>query len=987
MKNSTIRSMKNRLLIPFAAILLIQTVLLSVFFLFGGFSGSLRSNSIEIFRESTQNSELNMEREMVQHWMGDIRSAEAVRSAIEQVLREERKTAEQIQTDSALNRTIVYGCMDQLIDLLHRSYGNGIYLILDGPAANSGDPKTRAGVYIRDMDSSSYALDNSDLLLMRGLPSISRSYKIPLDSYWELGFSLEEENPISDFFYKPYHNTADIRISPREANNYAYLGVRGADRENRMDGIMYSIPLTLSDGTTIGVLGGDMQASLVRDIMNIDEIVNDVDTVQILARRQRGSDSLFPVVTSGAVYDQYFGRGRELVYEPTGERSIGRVSDRNGESWLAAMVPVEVYNTNTPFYDEEWVVVRLQRESILLDFYNQTRRILLLTVVVSLLLSILATMLVGDLSTRPLQTLVEELRSAEIGKRIHLRKTRINEVDELIEAIEALSSDVAESASRISRILEVSGVAIGVFEILKDNGKVFCSRSLFRILNLSEIEEDYLYLTREEFEQMMRILQNPDGDKDNSTYRLMRDGGYFYVRLQLVTMLNGNVTGVLSDVTTEVEERRKLERERNYDLLTDIYNRRAFKELVTDVLNHQTVGTAAMVMWDLDNLKYINDTYGHETGDRYICLFAEHLRSLEEEGAMVERHSGDEFMAFLYGGNEAGLWERISRFMVQLKDVTLEVQGGYQIPLRASAGVAWYPRQARDFDTMTRYADFAMYMAKHSVKGIVQEFDITSYLENSYMISGKEELNRLLETRNVRFAMQPIVARDGSIYGYEALMRPQLEHLKNIQEVLNLAKSQAKLQQFEELTWFGALEWISARLEQFEASTRFFINSVASTALSVSQVEQLSLCYGGLMKRVVLEMTETEQLDERGLNIKITAIRKWGGMIALDDYGTGYNNDGILLRMNPDLVKLDMELVRNIHRDENRREIAANLIQYCHERNIRVVAEGVESIEELETLMRLQVDFFQGYYLARPELEVRPINPYVVEKMRELSQK
>ena len=94
-----------------------------------------------------------------------------------------------------------------------------------------------------------------------------------------------------------------------------------------------------------------------------------------------------------------------------------------------------------------------------------------------------------------------------------------------------------------------------------------------------------------------------------------------------------------------------------------------------------------------------------------------------------------------------------------------------------------------------------------------------------------------------------------------------------------------------------------------------------------------------------------------------------------------------MLHLHPDIVKLDMELIRNIDQDANRRAIAENLIEYSHTRNILVVAEGVENLEELETLMEMHVDLFQGYYLARPEVEIRPLNPYVVEKMRELSKK
>ena len=986
MKKKT-RSLKYRLLFPFAAIMLIQTVVLSLYILCGDVSVSLRSNAVDIFRKNTENSELNLEREVVQHWIKDISSSETVRDAVKNVLAEKGKTAADIKTDSELNREIVYSVMPKMIELLHRSYGNGIYLILDGPASDNGSPDEKAGVYIRDMDSSSYAVDNSDLLLVRGLPSISKEYGIPLDSRWTLGFSLDSSDAASDYYYKPYNSTSGRKTESTDAVNYAYLGSYSPQGRKNPEGISYSIPLVLKDGTTIGVIGGEMLDSYVGKIMDSDDMAGADDTALILAKRERGSRVLEPVVTSGSVYDRCFGKKNALDYEPSENEYLGTVTDQTGTVWSAVMVPMRIYSSNTPFEHEEWLVVQLQQESTLMFFYNQISKTLMLSMIISLMLGILATVLTGNLVINPIQKLIGALRSTKAGQKIQLKRTKIGEIDELIDAIEGLSADVAESASRISGILDASGVPIGVFEFLKDTQRYFCSRSLFRLLWLPWKDEPYVYLTAEEFHSMMQLLNEADEDEDGKIYYLEKDDKHRYVRLRLVTAESGNVTGVVSDVTADMETRRKLERERNYDLLTGIYNRRAFRELVDIILQKQKIGMAALVMWDLDNLKYVNDTYGHETGDRYIRLFAEYLQSLEEAGAVVERHSGDEFIALLYNGNEEELRERIRVFMEQLKDVSLEVVGNYRIPLRASAGLVWYPGQAWDFDTMVRYADFAMYMAKHSIKGIVQEFDEQSYHDNSYLLSGKEELSRLLESRNVKFALQPIVARNGSVFGYEALMRPNLKSFKNIQEVLNLTKAQAKLQQFEELTWFSALQWIQDRAAQLNENSRFFVNSIASTVLTDMEIEKLASSYPELLHRIVLEMTETEQANEKAMNIKISTIRNWGGQIALDDFGTGYSTESVLLCLNPNIVKMDIELVRNIDQDENRRAIAENLVEYCHERNILVVAEGIERVEELETMMKIHVDLFQGFYLARPEVEIRPLNPYVIKKMQELSKK
>ncbi len=119
---------------------------------------------------------------------------------------------------------------------------------------------------------------------------------------------------------------------------------------------------------------------------------------------------------------------------------------------------------------------------------------------------------------------------------------------------------------------------------------------------------------------------------------------------------------------------------------------------------------------------------------------------------------------------------------------------------------------------------------------------------------------------------------------------------------------------------------------------------------------------------------------------KTESVRRTGGMLALDDFGSGYSSEGSLLNLDVDIVKLDMELVKNIHERTDKQELAANLIHYCKERNILVLAEGIERIEELHTMLMLGADLFQGYYLGRPEMEIRPINPYVIQKMIALSE-
>lgn len=973
--------MKFRLLVPLAAILLMETVLLVLFYLFGGVSKSLRDNAVEILIEHTRNGRMSLEQELVQHWIYRLRDQHEVVQMIETTLEEQGKTSGAIATDGELNEAILYSAVDYLVRRLQYSEGDGIYLVLNGPSVESETAQDRAGVRIWISEDMSDPWNAKAFYLKNGSRRIAQEYHMTITEGWNPVFSEAAEG-LGKYYRQPYSD----ELNPQTKMPYGCLEAWTARGGSAVE-LSYSMPLILSDGTVIGIIGGEMTDRRLSGTLQGEEPSEDTEILQFMGVREPKTGALQPVLGISREFARNFGEESSFVLQPTEWEKLGKLHDRDGRLWYVGVELLDIFESGNPYVREQWVTARMMPADRLFAGVEHVRRLLVLSLLISMLMGLSALVMAGNALTGPIRKLLDELKQVRQQRGGRLKATNISEVDTLIEEINSLNGELEKEAFRISRILDVSGVPIGVFEYSSGTGQVFCSRSLLQLLELPHQDEQYVYMSWDKFVQSMLVLRNPREEAEGRVYEFESGSGLRYIRLKKVGDPKESVTGVLSDVTIEVNERRKLERERNYDLLTNLYNRRAFREKVEWLIRRQRPRDMAVVMWDLDNLKYVNDTYGHETGDRYIRLFADYLRTLEFDGAIVERHSGDEFMAVLYNGDENSLWARILDFMERLKGVRLKVPDGYELPLRASAGVVWYPRQAHDFDTLVRYADFAMYMSKQNDKGAVREFVPEIYQANAYQLSGKEELNVFLEKHLVEFALQPIIARDGSLYGYEALMRPHLKTLKNVQELLTLAKLQSKLPQMEELTWTGALAWISNRLPELGEGSRFFINSIASVSLPDEMFDALEQRYGSLLSRVVMEITETEQCDEDCLNRKLEAVRRWNGLLALNDYGSGYSGEGNLLRICPDLVKMDLELVRNVHNDENRQTIVKNLIAYCHQRGILVLAEGVESPQELELLIDLEVDLFQGFYLAQPGQGIGAANQEVIEKMRKISKK
>jgi diguanylate cyclase (GGDEF) domain len=395
----------------------------------------------------------------------------------------------------------------------------------------------------------------------------------------------------------------------------------------------------------------------------------------------------------------------------------------------------------------------------------------------------------------------------------------------------------------------------------------------------------------------------------------------------------------------------------------------------------------AFIMWDLDNLKYVNDTYGHDYGDEYIRIASVELKKFEEYGGIVARRSGDEFYVFLYGyDNKKEIRKIIKRIHNNIERSVLKLPNNRELKIRISTGVSWYPDDGKTFEELAKYSDFAMYKIKRTIKGNISEFNREEYKEDAFLLNSQENLNKLLDEEIIEYAYQPIIcASTGKIFAYEALMRPQLEALKNPLQVIKLATADSRLYEIERITFFKALEGFVKNKEKFK-DAKLFINSIPNHSLTNEDVERFESLYGEYANRLVIELLENEKSNGKNISKKRKQIEKWNAKLAIDDFGSGYNNEAVLLAITPDFVKIDMGIVRGIDKDLDRQQISKNLISYAKRRNIKIIAEGVETKEELEKLIEFGVDYLQGYYFSRPEFIPPEISDELVGEVLQINE-
>ena len=442
---------------------------------------------------------------------------------------------------------------------------------------------------------------------------------------------------------------------------------------------------------------------------------------------------------------------------------------------------------------------------------------------------------------------------------------------------------------------------------------------------------------------------------------------------ELDRLADAIVTLSTDNYKAAVAERSRIEHERDYDALTGLYNRQAFFRVCGELFEKpRMMRCAALMMTDLDNLKTINDTYGHDWGDIYLRKTAHSLQQGVPSGTVVARLSGDEFLLLFYGyETKEAVRKDIRKLEEGFARSSATLPDGKKLCIRMSGGVAWYPDDAADLDTLKRYADFAMYEVKHSTKGEVREFNMEHYRAGIYAMKQRSDFEVLIREQQVDYYFQPIFsARDGHVAAYEALMRPRLPALSSPQRVMELASEMGRLYDIEKLTLFRACECYEA-LEaagKVEPDALVFVNSIASTGLSDEDWASFCAAHKAILPKLVVEITEEEEMDEQALERKRNAPGA-PAVFALDDYGSGYSNGSSLLTIAPRYVKVDIAIIRGIDADPDKQQFLKALIEYARPRGVQVLAEGVETMDDLRRVLEMGVDLLQGYGLARPAAE------------------
>lgn len=460
-----------------------------------------------------------------------------------------------------------------------------------------------------------------------------------------------------------------------------------------------------------------------------------------------------------------------------------------------------------------------------------------------------------------------------------------------------------------------------------------------------------------------------------------RDGSYRWLRLMGSGEQSADgplLSGLLLDVTEEKLAEQRVAFLADHDSLTGLVNRRRFQELLQtsiDAAREPGANSGALLFLDLDQFKYINDTYGHHTGDEYLRQVTQHLRVPLEPGHVLGRLGGDEF-GIILPATDADRAEAICRTLLATLNAQEFIHQGRSTPFPASIGVAHFPQHGVHTSELLANADTAMYEAKANGRNTWCVFegggDLARMREK---IHWEDRIRTALRENRLMLVFQPIVdLRTGKVVHYESLLRM----IGDQGEVIGPNAFIAVAERFGLIRELD--RWVVETALATQGASRLRNDPVSLTinlsARHFGSADMLELIRDATHRHradpgaIVFEVTETAAVENFSAAREfIQALRNAGYRFALDDFGAGFSSFHYLKNLTVDYVKIDGSFVRHLGTDRADRIFVKAIADLAIGLGIRPIAEFVENRATVEHLLELGIPLGQGMYFAPPASE------------------
>ena len=548
-------------------------------------------------------------------------------------------------------------------------------------------------------------------------------------------------------------------------------------------------------------------------------------------------------------------------------------------------------------------------------------------------------------------------------------ETALRESEERFRSLTALSSDMFWEQDDQYRFTSVSGV---------DSGKVTQTRADL-IIGKKRWEQDYTNMSADDWAKHIAILDARQPFRDLELSRPDDSGKTVWITISGEPIFDSSgafkgYRGVGKEISERKKDEERIQFLANHDALTSLPNRAMFSEVLNLAIQngHRYKRGFAVLFIDLDRFKIINDTMGHDAGDKLLKEMGTRLSETVRSSDVVARLGGDEFVVLVQEVSETKQVDAVARKILSALVEPMSMQG-QECRVTASIGICMYPADAQDEKALMKNADIAMYRAKEDGKNTYKFYSEETNVHTFERMALETSLRRGLERNEFFLHYQAkLDLRTGHITGVEALIRwqhpelgmvPPMQFIPLAEEtglivpigkwVLNTACAQNVAWQGDGLPPLCMAVNLSARQFADENLLEDIAAALKSSGLRPELLE--------------LELTESMviQNTERAGRI-LAAIKKMGVRLAIDDFGVGYSSLTHLKRFPIDTLKVDRSFIRDLPQDLEDKAICEAIIAMGKSLNLTVVAEGVETLEQQTFLQDHNCDEMQGFLFSKP---------------------
>ena len=511
------------------------------------------------------------------------------------------------------------------------------------------------------------------------------------------------------------------------------------------------------------------------------------------------------------------------------------------------------------------------------------------------------------------------------------------------------------------------------------NGRILdCNDACARIFGYSSRDEllaaqatDF-YFDGTERQRVMQLLREQKQISNLEQRMRRRDGTTVWV-LENVSLLEGDILeGTLIDITDRKHAQEQMEYQAYHDALTGLPNRLLFRDRITVALAHakRNQRVSAVMFLDLDQFKLVNDTLGHTVGDRLLQVIGSRLVTCVRAEDTVARMGGDEFTILLADLNDRRNAAAVAQKVLEAIRNPVVIDE-HELYVTTSIGVAIFPDDGEDAESLLKNADRAMYHAKELGRDNYQYATLAGADATDARLSLERKLRRALERGEFVVHYQPMVEiATGRLVGAEALVRwndPETG-LVAPEEFIPIAEETQLIVPLGAWVLRTAIGQMKAWHDAGHALLRVAVNLSPRQFQDrelVTTVEHVLAETGFPAQYLDLEITESTAMQNAELSLSIlNRLKEMGIRISIDDFGTGYSSLSYLKRFPIDTVKIDQDFVRDLTTDDA--AIISAVISMARALNLRVIAEGVETEEQLAFLRREQCAEMQGFLYSRP---------------------